>query len=79
MSRIAINEERCKGCLLCTAACPEGILRRSGHINSQGYKVAEADPALAGACTGCTACARVCPDLVIMVWRTVKAGAKEAR
>ena len=79
MSRIEINEERCKGCLLCTAACPEGILRRSGRINSQGYKVAEAAPELAATCTGCTACARVCPDLVITVWRTAKADKKEAR
>jgi len=76
MSRIVLDEERCKGCLLCTVVCPKNILRQSARMNAQGYKVAECAPELADQCTGCTACAQMCPDLAIVVWRTVKA--KEA-
>jgi len=77
MSRIVIDVERCKGCLLCTTVCPENIIRQSRAMNSQGYKIVECDPGLASACTGCTACAQMCPDLAIVVWRTPK-GKKEA-
>ena len=77
MSRIVIDEGRCKGCLLCTTVCPENIIRQSTRLNAQGYKVVEADPELLAACTGCTACAQMCPDLAIVVWRTRK-GKKEA-
>lgn len=76
MSRIVLDEGRCKGCLLCTVVCPEKILRQSKRMNPQGYKVAEADPELAAKCTGCTACAQMCPDLAIVVLRTRKS--KEA-
>jgi 2-oxoglutarate ferredoxin oxidoreductase subunit delta len=77
MSRIIIDEDRCKGCLLCTTVCPEKIIRQSRTMNAQGYKIVESDPGLAHACTGCTACAQMCPDLAIVVWRTPK-GKKEA-
>jgi len=77
MSRIVIDEVRCKGCLLCTAVCPEEIIRTSSRINPQGYKVVEADPERLASCTGCTACAQTCPDLAIIVYRTKKPG-KEA-
>ena len=77
MSRIVIDEDRCKGCLLCTTVCPENIIRQSRTMNVQGYKIVESDPGLAQACTGCTACAQMCPDLAIVVWRTPK-GKKEA-
>ena len=73
MSRIAIDEARCKGCQLCTTVCPEKIIRVSKRMNAQGYKVVEPDPDLAAKCTGCTACAQMCPDVAITVWRTRKA------
>lgn len=76
MSRIVIDEGRCKGCLLCTTVCPEDILRQSSRMNTLGYKVVESDPERLGSCTGCTACAQMCPDLAIVVWRTRKS--KEA-
>lgn len=72
MSRIAIDEERCKGCLLCTAVCPKAILARSARLNAQGYKVVEALADKADACTGCASCALVCPDVAITVWRSSK-------
>jgi len=70
MSRIVISEGNCKACLLCTTVCPEGILRQSSRLNPKGYRVVEAVPEKAPACTGCTACAQMCPDDVITVYRT---------
>jgi 2-oxoglutarate ferredoxin oxidoreductase subunit delta len=72
MSRIEIDEERCKGCLLCSTVCPKGILRGSSRVNTTGYKVVETAPELAGSCTGCAACAQMCPDVAIVVWRSPK-------
>ncbi len=72
MSRIVIDEDRCKGCLLCTTVCPKNIIRVSKRMNPKGYKVVEVDPDLLDACTGCTACAQMCPDAAIVVWRTTK-------
>jgi len=72
MSRIAIDEDRCKGCLLCVTACPKGNIVASSRINAKGYKVAEIPEANMEKCTGCAACASLCPDVAITVWRTVK-------
>jgi 2-oxoglutarate ferredoxin oxidoreductase subunit delta len=77
MSRIAIDEERCKGCLLCVEACPKGIIAASSRFNTKGYKVAEVPEADMDKCTGCAACANMCPDVAITVWRTVKSPDKE--
>ena len=79
MSRIAFIEERCKGCLLCADVCPKRIIRQSGRMNRQGYRVAETGEN-AEACTGCAACAAMCPDLAIRVFKTKKARSlQEAR
>lgn len=79
MSRIVIDEERCKGCLLCTLACPKGIVAQSSRFNQQGYKVAEVTAGEESKCTGCASCAMVCPDVCISVWKTAKPKkAKEA-
>ncbi len=72
MSYITIREERCKGCLLCTAACPRGLVGQSGRINHQGYKVAELPHDRRGQCVACAACALVCPDSAIEVWKSPK-------
>jgi len=72
MSRIVIDEERCKGCLLCTTLCPKGIIAASSRLNRQGYKVvavAEMDK-----CTACASCALICPDCAISVVRSQKGG-----
>jgi 2-oxoglutarate ferredoxin oxidoreductase subunit delta len=73
MSRIVVNEERCKGCLLCTEACPVQIIVQSARFNAHGYKVVEVRPEDKAKCTGCTSCALVCPDLAITVYKTRKA------
>lgn len=74
MSRIEVNEERCKGCLLCTTVCPVQIIVQSARFNSQGYKVAEVRAEDKDKCTGCASCAQICPDLAIRVFRSKKPG-----
>ena len=66
MPKIYIEFERCKGCLLCTQACPKKILSQNHHtLNSKGYYPVEVtDP---GQCIGCAMCAIMCPDCVITV------------
>lgn len=72
MSYIVIDEERCKGCELCTTVCPKGnLVQMSPRFNARGYRPSTfVDPE--GNCTGCTLCALMCPDMVITVYRTVK-------
>ncbi len=79
MSRIVIDEVRCKGCLLCTTVCPVQIIVQSSRFNQQGYKVAEVPAADMDKCTGCASCATICPDLAIRVYRSKGKKAKEAQ
>lgn len=68
MSRIVIDQDRCKGCGLCTLACPYNLVRISERFNAKGYRPAEqVDPG--NACIGCTDCAMMCPDIAIIVYR----------
>lgn len=41
MAKIIINTEACKGCGLCTLACPKKILAISAHSNNKGYYYVE--------------------------------------
>jgi len=67
MARIEINELRCKGCGLCTIACPGKLLSLSDKANLQGYTVVRiSNP---GKCTGCALCAQMCPDVAILVYK----------
>lgn len=66
--RVSIATAICKGCGLCTVACPLGILVFTGNtVNLKGYQ----PPTVADAakCTGCGNCARMCPDAVLTVER----------
>ena len=72
MSRIEVQEDRCKGCLLCTTVCPVNIIVQSDRINLSGYKVAEVTEADKDKCTGCASCAMICPDVAITVYKTPK-------
>ncbi|PKM80098.1 MAG: tungsten formylmethanofuran dehydrogenase [Firmicutes bacterium HGW-Firmicutes-14] len=65
IGRIVIDEERCKGCALCTAACPKGLIRISGRLNGSGYHPAEIVDG--EKCRGCALCAVMCPDVAIEV------------
>jgi 2-oxoglutarate ferredoxin oxidoreductase subunit delta len=66
-ARVVINREFCKGCALCTYACPRGVLVISRDFNSRGYyPVMVTDEEQ---CAGCGFCAQVCPDVAIAVYR----------
>jgi 2-oxoglutarate ferredoxin oxidoreductase subunit delta len=66
MAKVAFDEERCKGCKLCTAVCPKKIVViKTDRMNSKGFHpagVTEMDK-----CIGCAFCATICPDCVITV------------
>lgn len=64
---VIIDEERCKGCGLCIAACPQHVLAFSGEINKSGYNYAHAEHP--EKCVGCAFCAMTCPDVAIEVYR----------
>ncbi len=72
MARVEFLEERCKGCLLCTAICPKGIIGQSSRFNRKGYKVVEITEENMKKCIGCASCALVCPDCIITVYREKK-------
>jgi 2-oxoglutarate ferredoxin oxidoreductase subunit delta len=67
MAKIEIDKERCKGCGLCTIACPKTLIKIGEEINRQGYfyVVWEAN----GQCTACAICGEICPDVAIRVWK----------
>lgn len=67
MPYIKIDELRCKGCGLCTIACPKKLVTMSDTPNSQGLTMAVfSDPEK---CTGCALCAEMCPDVAISVFK----------
>ncbi|QOR35835.1 ferredoxin family protein [Clostridium sp. 'deep sea'] len=64
------QEDRCKGCALCTQVCPKDIVKMSDRINKKGYFVATVTDK--SKCIGCSFCAKMCPDVVIEIHREVK-------
>lgn len=66
-NKIGIERSWCKGCGVCVAFCPKGILA----LDKDGKAVA----ARPEDCVGCGVCERYCPDLAITVGRKVEGGA----
>ncbi len=66
--KVTFDQDRCKGCGLCTTVCPVDILALDKtQINVSGYHPAGAtDPEK---CIGCANCATICPDQIITVER----------
>jgi 2-oxoglutarate ferredoxin oxidoreductase subunit delta len=69
MPKIKIKEDRCKGCMLCVAACPKGLIKASKKLNKRGVLVVEFSAKDADSCTGCALCAISCPDCAIIVYK----------
>ena len=67
MAEVIIDEERCKGCELCTTVCPKGILKLSKKINKKGYLVINITNR--EKCIGCGMCALICPDIALEVYK----------
>ncbi|MFH1847825.1 MAG: 4Fe-4S binding protein [Candidatus Omnitrophota bacterium] len=67
MPKIKIDKELCKGCALCVASCPNGLIVICDKVNSMGLKVAQFKGE--GKCTGCAFCAVMCPDCAIEVYK----------
>ena len=69
-NRIAVDEDVCKGCVLCIDVCPKQILEPDkAKINQKGY-----NPVVCidmGGCSACAMCAIICPDSAIKVERDV--------
>jgi len=64
--KVTFDENRCKGCELCTTVCPVDIVKMDkSRINIKGYHPAMVD--IMDKCIACTNCATVCPDMVISV------------
>jgi 2-oxoglutarate ferredoxin oxidoreductase subunit delta len=65
-ARIEINESRCKGCGLCTVACPRRLLKLGDEKNENGYALAVIRAP--EKCVGCALCAGMCPAMAIDVY-----------
>lgn len=66
--KVTFNEDICKGCGLCTVACPVKIISmNTKRINVKGYHPAHVEEV--DKCIGCGNCAIMCPDSVITVER----------
>jgi 2-oxoglutarate ferredoxin oxidoreductase subunit delta len=63
--QIFLIAERCKGCKLCIAFCPQNVLQESPQINAKGYHIPEVAPDKSGACVHCEFCTMICPEFAI--------------
>jgi len=66
MAKVTFDEDSCKGCALCTTACPKKIVViATDRINKKGYHPACVTDM--SQCIGCAFCATMCPDVCITV------------
>jgi 2-oxoglutarate ferredoxin oxidoreductase subunit delta len=71
LSRIIVDEERCRGCGLCIVFCPRQVLAVAERFNHDGLSPVE--QAHQENCIGCATCALMCPHVAIMLVERTKA------
>ena len=64
MSKIKIEENRCKSCGICVVHCPKDALSISGTAGKSGYAPVTVDDAK---CIACGICYTMCPDTVFEI------------
>ncbi len=69
-ARIEIDRSRCKGCGLCTIACPRMLLDLDVPEDESLQPTAVL--LCQEKCVGCAQCAEMCPDLAISVYSRQK-------
>jgi 2-oxoglutarate ferredoxin oxidoreductase subunit delta len=67
MAKIHIDRDKCKGCLLCIACCPKGLITVDKRLNKRGVNPVKCKDT--GECLGCMQCAVICPDCCIEVYK----------
>ncbi|MRR34222.1 4Fe-4S dicluster domain-containing protein [bacterium] len=67
-ARLDIDESRCKGCGLCTVACPRMLLKLGEETNENGFVHAVITAQDQEKCVGCAMCAGMCPAIAIDVY-----------
>ena len=66
-----VDREVCKGCGLCVAACPKGVLEIGKEMNTKGYfPVVQGRPE---ECVFCAICCTMCPDVAITIHEIAEA------
>lgn len=71
MAKMNVEFDRCKGCGLCTTACPKNIVEiQRDKLNKKGYCTAVCIDD--EKCIGCGFCAMMCPDCAITI--TIEGG-----
>lgn len=63
--QVYLIPERCKGCKICVALCPQGVLQESKTVNGKGYHYPEIVPGMETECVHCEFCTLVCPEFAI--------------
>lgn len=64
---INIDQELCKGCLVCMEFCPKTVIKLNQKVNAAGY--IPVSPVNNSDCSGCGICATVCAEVAIEVYR----------
>lgn len=64
---IKIDQELCKGCLVCIEFCTKAGMALNQKVNAAGY--IPVSPVNNSECNGCGICALVCAEVAIEVYR----------
>jgi len=76
MPKVKVNKDRCKGCYLCLAYCPKGLLQKDSQLNLLGVQAVIFKEDEKNKCTGCSFCAIICPDCALEVEKSDSHGKK---